>query len=66
MPRKPNPSPDYGYPAKTWRLTPKGYVRFVLPQSMTGGEHRQKLGHVWVWEQHNGPVPEGKQVHHAV
>jgi len=28
------------------------------------GERRQTPEHVWVWEQHHGPVPPGNEIHH--
>lgn len=39
-------------------LTPKGYRR----AQWNNGRHQ--FVHVWVWEQANGPVPDGYQVHH--
>ena len=38
--------------------TPKGYHRALL-----GG--RLRLVHDWVWEQANGPIPDGLQIHHV-
>lgn len=38
---------------------PSGYIRITLPNG--GGtvwEHR------WVWEQANGPIPDGYEIHH--
>lgn len=59
------PSPNYGYPTTSWHITKKGYVRFALPASMRGKYRINTwLGHLWVWEKHNEPVPEGMQVHH--
>ena len=25
---------------------------------------KQYLAHRWVWEQHNGPIPKGMEIHH--
>ena len=40
-------------------ITPKGYRRVWDTE-----QRRLRMEHVVVWEQHHGPVPEGKQVHH--
>lgn len=44
-------------PRGTGRINTKGYV-----QIGTGGKRR--LEHIIEWERHNGPVPDGFQVHH--
>ncbi len=36
-----------------------GYRRVTVP-----GERRQRMEHVLVWEQHHGPVPPGRELHH--
>ena len=40
-------------------ITKYGYRRVKLP-----GERRLKMEHVLVWEEHYGPVPKGKELHH--
>jgi hypothetical protein len=39
-------------------ITPFGYRR------VTCKDRRQRFEHVLVWEQHNGPVPRGYEIHH--
>lgn len=39
-------------------ITAQGYVRLTLPDGSRVLEHR------WVWEQANGPIPDGALVHH--
>ena len=46
------------YPEAKGSITPAGYRRFMLRN------RRQKFEHVLVWEQHNGPVPDGMELHH--
>src|SRR4026208_2385427 len=53
--RGPHSSAPGGYGC----LTPKGYRRVY-----DTGQQRYRMEHVIVWERHNGPVPEGLQVHH--
>ena len=40
-------------------VTKYGYRRVTRP-----GERRQVMEHVLVWEEHHGPVPQGKELHH--
>jgi len=40
-------------------VTKYGYRRVTVP-----GERRLRMEHVLVWEQHHGPVPPGKELHH--
>ncbi len=40
-------------------VTKFGYRRIRLP-----GERRLKMAHVLVWEEHHGPVPLGRELHH--
>ena len=40
-------------------ITKYGYRRVKLP-----GERRLKMEHVLVWEEHHGPVPKVKELHH--
>jgi len=40
-------------------VTKYGYRRVRVP-----GERRLRMEHVLVWEEHYGPVPEGKELHH--
>jgi hypothetical protein len=52
------------YPAPH-HVTKKGYVRFRVPPAMgTHDAGKCRLGHDWIWEQHNGTIPNGMQVHH--
>jgi hypothetical protein len=43
------------------RVSKDGYVEMSVPETNphTGYERRYVLKHRWVWEQKNGPVPEG-------
>ena len=47
-------------PSGTGRVTKKGYLRVF--DKVQG---RQRMWHVLVWEQNNGPVPAGYQIHHV-
>lgn len=40
-------------------VTKYGYRRVRRP-----GERRMVMEHVLVWEEHHGPVPQGKELHH--
>lgn len=40
-------------------VTRYGYRRVQLP-----GQRRMKMEHVLVWEEHYGPVPTGREIHH--
>lgn len=46
------------YPPPKGSVTPFGYRRLKTK------DRRQKFEHVLVWEQHHGPVPPGKEIHH--
>ena len=48
------------YPASRGYITKHGYRRVRVP-----GERRLRMEHVLVWEEHYGPVPEGKELHHV-
>ncbi len=39
-------------------ITPFGYRRIMCK------DRRQRFEHVLVWQQHNGPVPQGFEIHH--
>lgn len=39
-------------------VTPFGYRRIMCK------DRRQRFEHVLVWEQHHGPVPAGREIHH--
>ncbi len=41
-------------------VTSRGYRRVKRPKS-----RKLVMEHVWVWEQHNGPVPAGMELHHV-
>ena len=51
--------PASGAPGGYGQITPKGYRRVYDPT-----QRRLRMEHVLVWEQHNGPVPDGHQIHH--
>ena len=51
--------PRSNAPGGYGHVTAKGYRRVYDPN-----ERRLRMEHVLVWEQHNGPVPDGHQVHH--
>ena len=36
--------------------TPKGYAKFWI------SSRAYRLAHVWLWEQENGPVPDGLEL----
>jgi hypothetical protein len=46
------------YPTPKGSVTPFGYRRVATK------DRRQRFEHVLVWEQHHGPVPQGKELHH--
>ena len=44
---------------------PRGYVtKYGYRRVMVPGERRLRMEHVLVWEEHHGPVPQGKEIHH--
>lgn len=45
----------------TWRKTYKGREYVCWKDA---GKHQQQLAHRWVWEQANGPIPDGHHIHH--
>ena len=47
--------------AATWRRIYKG--REYVCWKVNGKQVRQ-LAHRWIWEQANGPIPEGHEIHH--
>ena len=47
------------YPTSRGYITKHGYRRVRAP-----GERRLRMEHVLVWEEHYGPVPEGRELHH--
>jgi len=42
-----------------YKTTPKGYLRFAKDE-----DGRLRFEHSIVWEQHNGKIPLGMQIHH--
>lgn len=47
------------------RKKPRGYVtNFGYRRVCVPGQRRLKMEHVLVWEEHYGPVPPGKEIHH--
>ena len=42
-------------------INPKGYRRIWVTEN---GKRRMAMEHRVVWELHNGPIPEGMQIHH--
>lgn len=62
---KPGSVPANREPLWAERICPKdGYILMKVPEMdpHTGFPTRYKHKHVWVWEQANGPVPEGMAV----
>jgi len=56
--------PTYGKPNPKAEIhVCEGYPRWHWWDSSIRN-NRYKLIHVWVWEQHHGPVPEGHDIHH--
>ena len=51
------PGPKSSSPSGRGYVTAKGYIRLHH-------NGRLRMEHVVVWEEHNGPVPPGHQVHH--
>lgn len=45
--------PDYSE-----RINVDGYIEIKLP-----GHKKWVLKHRWIWEQSNGPIPDGSQIH---
>jgi hypothetical protein len=41
-----------------------GYAAFWAGVYLESGYPRPSYGHVWIWEQENGPLPEGMQLDH--
>lgn len=52
-------------PLYSERITKLGYIEIKVPEEnpYTGSKTRYRLKHQWVWEQHNGKVPEGHILH---
>lgn len=51
-------------PMYSERVSKDGYVEIKVPEvnPHTGHPTRFRLKHVWLWEQHHGPVPDGHVV----
>lgn len=58
---KPGHSPKNVLPLYHERITKDGYVEIKVPETnpYTGHPTRFRLKHKWLWEQENGPVPDG-------
>lgn len=57
--------PTYGRPHHKAKIhmSSDGYPRWHWWDSSIKN-NRMKFLHVWVWEQHYGPIPEGHDIHH--
>ena len=45
-----------------WRSVNRGREYVCWKES---GKQRRKLAHRWEWEQANGPIPDGYEIHHV-
>lgn len=54
--------PKSKHPTGRGYTTAKGYHRYTIWDGKRG---RAVLAHVVEWERHNGPIPDGYQVHHV-
>ena len=43
-------------------INPKGYRRITIKES--DGKYHMRMEHRVIWEQHNGPIPDGCDIHH--